>query len=115
MLIVGLRFLAPGAKPHWKITGPLVRHFTVTHGRALRLSVKEAKRMCVFSKPPKQQPVPVVPPPPVQPTKDDPQINEEAAAKRKRILAAKGSAANILTDPLGIADEASTGTKTLLG
>ena len=71
--------------------------------------------MCIFSRPPKQPKVPEVPPPPVQPTKDDPQINEEAAAKRKRILAAQGSAANILTDPLGIADEASTGTKTLLG
>ena len=70
--------------------------------------------MCI-AKTPKQPKVPEVPPPPVQPTRDDPQINEEAAAKRKRILAAKGSAANILTGPLGVSDEVNTGSKTLLG
>lgn len=59
--------------------------------------------------------MPEVPTPPVQPTKDDPQVNADASAKRKRLLARKGSASNILTGPLGDIEEANIGNKSMLG
>lgn len=51
----------------------------------------------------------------MQPTKDDPQVNADASAKRKRLLARKGSASNILTGPLGDIEEANIGNKSMLG
>ena len=53
--------------------------------------------------------------PPVQPTKDDPQVNADASAKRKRLLARKGSGSNVLTGPLGDIEEANIASKSLLG
>jgi hypothetical protein len=55
------------------------------------------------------------PPPPVQPTRDDPEIIEDADAKRKRILARRGIKANILTGPLGLEEDVNVGTASLLG
>ena len=77
--------------------------------------------MCIGGSPspaPRQQ-QPVVPaappPPPVQPTRDDPEIIEDADAKRKRILARRGIKANILTGPLGLEEDVNVGTASLLG
>jgi len=71
--------------------------------------------MCVGPLAPKMPTPPAPPPPPpAPPTRDDPQINAEATAKRKRILAQKGRSSTILSGPLGDETDANVG-KTLLG
>ena len=59
-------------------------------------------------------PAPPAPPPP-PPTRDDPQVNADADAERRRRLAAKGANSTIGTSPLGVEEAANTGQKTLLG
>ena len=54
-------------------------------------------------------------PPPVPPTRDDPQVNVDAAARRRRMLAAKGRKSTIKTSALGIQDEANIGQQALGG
>jgi hypothetical protein len=72
--------------------------------------------MCVGPFAPKMPSAPKPPPPPPPPpTRDDPIINAEAEAKRRRILAQKGQASTILTTPEGDLSEANTGKKSLLG
>jgi len=69
--------------------------------------------MCIFPSPPSPPKPP--PPPPPPPTRDDPEVNAEAQAKRKRVLSQKGRQSTILTGALGDTSEANTGKKTLLG
>ena len=72
--------------------------------------------MCVGPLAPKMpSPPPPPPPPEPAPTRDDPAINEEASAIRKRRLAAKGSAQNNLTGGLGDQTQANVGTSILGG
>jgi len=64
---------------------------------------------------PKPPPMPPLPPPPEPPpTRDDPQINADAEAERRRRLAARGIGSTILTGPLGDTSDANLG-KSLLG
>lgn len=70
--------------------------------------------MCIGGTP-KPPPVPEVPTPPVQPTRDDPAVNADAAAKRKRLLARQGRDSNILTSALGVQEDANVGQSSLLG
>jgi len=67
--------------------------------------------MCLPSAP-KPPPAPEPPEPP--PTRDDPVINMEATAKRKRLLAMKGRRSTILTSSSGDTEDANVG-KTTLG
>ena len=119
-LIVGLSVLALDVRQRSRTTDPAEKLITVTHGPAPGWSGKENFQMCFgpFSPPkmPKPPPIPPLPPPPPPPpARDDPAVNAAAEAKRKRQLAARGIGSTILTSPLGVADEASTGQKTLLG
>ena len=58
----------------------------------------------------------LAPPPPIEPpARDDPALNVEATAKRKRLLAKKGRKSTILTGSLGDPTYAEIGKKTLLG
>ena len=74
--------------------------------------------MCVGPLAPKVPRMPAPPPPPTPiapPTRDDPRVNEEASALRRRRLAMKGRKSTILTGPMGDETEANIGKKTLLG
>ena len=75
--------------------------------------------MCVGPLAPKIPRMPPPPPPPEPPepppTRDDPRVNEEATALRKRRLARKGRKSTILTGPMGDTAKANIGKKTLLG
>lgn len=73
--------------------------------------------MCVGPLAPKAPKMPAPPPPPEipdPPTRDDPAVNAEAAAERRRRLAMKGRKSTILTGSLGDTSEANVG-KTILG
>jgi hypothetical protein len=73
--------------------------------------------MCVGPLAPKVPKMPPPPPPPEipdPPTRDDPAVNAEAAAERRRRLAMKGRKSTILTGSLGDTSEANVG-KTVLG
>ena len=72
--------------------------------------------MCIGPFAPKvPKPPPLPPPPEPPPARDDPELNAEATAKRKRLLAQKGRQSTILSGSLGDQSEADTGKKTLLG
>ena len=74
--------------------------------------------MCVGPLAPKVPKMPAPPPPPepiAPPTRDDPRVNEEASALRRRRLAMKGRKSTILTGSMGDETEANIGKKTLLG
>lgn len=49
------------------------------------------------------------------PEKSDAEIQSEAEARRRRLRAARGSAANVLTGGAGLVGEPNTAAKTLLG
>ena len=73
--------------------------------------------MCVGPLAPKVPRMPAPPPPPepiAPPTRDDPRVNEEATALRRRRLAMKGRKSTILTGSMGDETQANIG-KTLLG
>jgi hypothetical protein len=76
--------------------------------------------MCLsmfMPKPPKMPQISMPAPPEAPeapPTRDDPAVNAEAAAERRRRLAAKGRQSTIVTGPMGDVAEANVG-KTLLG
>lgn len=71
--------------------------------------------MCIGPFAPKMPSMPAPPPPPEPPpARDDPAVNAEATARRKRALAAKGRGSTILSGSLGDTSEANVG-KTLLG
>ena len=70
--------------------------------------------MCIGGTP-KPPPIPEVPTPPILPTRDDPAVNADASAKRKRLLARQGQKSNILTSSLGATDDANVGQASLLG
>ena len=44
-------------------------------------------------------------PPPPPPTRDDPAVNAEASARRKRLLAQKGRSSTILSAPVAVTPE----------
>ena len=74
--------------------------------------------MCVGPLAPKVPKMPAPPPPPdpiAPPTRDDPRLNEEARAMRKRRLSMKGRRSTILTGAAGDETEANVAKKTLLG
>lgn len=62
---------------------------------------------------PAPPPMPPAPEPP--PTRDDPAVNAEASAKRKRLLAQKGRSSTILSGSLGDQTDANVGKSSLLG
>ena len=71
--------------------------------------------MCIGPSVPRM-PAPPPPPTPIAPpTRDDPRVNEEATALRRRRLAMKGRKSTILTGSMGDQTEANIGKKTLLG
>ena len=71
--------------------------------------------MCIGPSVPRM-PAPPPPPTPIAPpTRDDPRVNEEASALRRRRLAMKGRKSTILTGSMGDETEANIGKKTLLG
>jgi len=71
--------------------------------------------MCIGPSVPRM-PAPPPPPTPIAPpTRDDPRVNEEASALRRRRLAMKGRKSTILTGSMGDTTEANIGKKTLLG
>ena len=72
--------------------------------------------MCVGPLAPKMPKMPDPPaPPPPPPTRDDPRVNEEARAMRRRRLSMKGRRSTILTGAAGDETEANVAKKTLLG
>jgi hypothetical protein len=99
-----------------KTTDPAAKPFIVIHGPVQGWNGMEILTMCIGPFAPKMPKPPPPPPEPIEPpARDDPFVNAEASAKRKRALAAKGIGSTILSGPLGVTEDANTGKKSLLG